>query len=323
MCLISTEINKVSDTKIFVSPSSDKKRQLTIYGNKVDNISNGNAMVLPVPLPETLQFHNLSNYKDFFEDCFKCFSQPMLKSLSYSLNSIKEAEGLEVFNVGSYLVSVAKNLDQLDKLNTKVFVLSPGLKSVLEMFYYQPYWGFIICKLAPGNNDYHPFAYSHDIISQKIYIPTRHFHTTPNFNSVNTWELGTRHGFETNRFMSNRWDESNIDKSPMFSSNISMKTTPDAYGWTNGKPNKGKFNDPVKEESNGYSEIADDWSHDIYFFNINPYGNKNLKNMNSSSSEWDNRTLPKLGLIDFPFSKCMSFEKIKITGTHPNIDLVF
>ena len=49
MCLISTEIQNVSKTKILVAPNFDKTRQLTVYSNFVNNISESNAMVLPVP----------------------------------------------------------------------------------------------------------------------------------------------------------------------------------------------------------------------------------------------------------------------------------
>lgn len=338
MCLISTEINKVSNTKIFCAASNDKNRQLIIYSNEIDNISNGNAMILPVPLPQTLKFHDLSNYKNFFDDCEACFYKPT-KSLSFSANSIDRAENLPIFKVGSYLVSVAQNLDQLNQVNGKVFILSDGLKKVLSMYYYQPYWGFIICKLGPGNNNYHPFGYSHQIIQNKIYVPTRHYHEKPDINDVNNWGLGLRLGLDgSNPISSSKWDESNIDKSPMFSQNLAPSTTAESFGWIKDnssglKPNFVAKINPVKtmkqssdqkQSSNQFIESEiDDWSHDIYFYNINPYINQALKTMNSSKYEWDNKSIPELRKIDFPFGKPISFEKIKITGTHPNIDIVF
>jgi hypothetical protein len=63
-------------------------------------------------------------------------------------------------------------------------------KNTLSMFYYQPYWGFIICKLSTGPELYHPFGYSHQIIDNKIYIPTRHFHRQPKWEEINSWALG-------------------------------------------------------------------------------------------------------------------------------------
>ncbi len=324
MCMISTEINSVSDTKLFCAVSANGQRQITVYSNKVDNISDGNAMILPVPLPHTLQFHNLASYPDFFADCKACFSIPM-KSLSYNSRQIDEAEGLVVFKVGSYLVSVAKNLQQLDLINGKVFKLSPELKEILSMYYYQPYWGFIICRLDKGSHLYHPFAYSHDVIDGKIYVPTRHYHKTVDWTEPNYWDLGLRIGFDAmNPISSKKFNESNIDKSPMFSHGLSDTTTPESFGLFNGGKKSGKINkdfDKKQEKSN--NDMADDWNHEIYLYNINPYSNKHMRRMNESGDEWDNNSIPNITKINFPFGKCRSFEKIVINGTHPNIDLVF
>ncbi len=324
MCMISTEVNNVSDTKIFCAPNANGSRQITIYSNKVDNISKGNAMVLPVPNPESLQFHDLSRYQEFFDDCKSCFTT---ENRSYSLNykSIDSAENLSVFKVGSYLVSVARNLQQVEMADKKIFILSPELKEVLSMYYYQPYWGFIICRLEHGTQDYHPFAYSHNIIGGKIYVPTRHFHKTIDWTQPNYWDLGLRIGFDAmNPISSKKWNESNIDKSPMFTQGFSNNTTPETFGWFGNGKKSGKINKDFEQENKSKSnEIADDWSHEIYLYNINPYTNKFMRKMNSSEYIWDNSSIPNITKINFPFGKCSNFEKIIINGTHPNIDLVF
>ncbi len=325
MCLISTEINQVSNTQIFIAPSADKTRQITIYANEVDNISNGNAMVLPVPLPDTLRFHDLSNYKEFFDDCKDCFINIKDGLKSYNLRSLNMAEGLEVFRVGSYYVSVAKNLGQLEQVNNKVFKLSDGLKKVLDTYYYQPYWGFIICKLASGKHNYHPFAYSHQIIQNKIYVPTRHYHEQLDINNTDNWNLGLRLGLDNSNPISiNKWDENNIDKSPMFSQSLSSSNTAEAYGWMGKKVPVKQTNTKTKNKiPDPFSETADDWFHSIYFYNINPYVFKPFRTMNSSNYEWNSNSLPELSKINFPFAKCVSFEKIIIKGEHPNIDIAF
>ncbi len=111
----------------------------------------------------------------------------------------------------------------------------------------------------------------------------------------------------------------------MFSHGVSTNTTPDTYGWLGGtgKPS-GKINkdmdNTIKPKSN---DIADDWSHEIYFYNINPFSNKFIRKMDSSEYSWDNQSIPDIRKINFPFGKCKSFEKVVIIGTHPNIDLVF
>lgn len=235
MCLISTEIESVSNTKILVAPNSDNTRQLIVYSNYINNVSESNAMVLPVPFPKTIQFIDLSKYKDLFEDCAKCFYNPNenLGMRSFSTNSYgtKNVKSLEVFNVGSYKVSVAINMEQISRVDTKIFKLSPGLRQTLETFYHQPYWGFIICKLNSGSESYHPFAYSHQIIDSKIYIPTRHYHQQVQWSDNNTWALGTHLNPKENPLNIKSWTNDNINMSPMFRTQEFGQTGPEANGW--------------------------------------------------------------------------------------------
>lgn len=145
--MISNEILKVSKTKILVGLNYNKTKQIIIYSNFIDNLSESNAMILPVPLPETVEFINLSKYENLFEDCEKCFynNTRSTRKCDSSSNNI-----LEIFNVGSYKVSLAKNLKEINNVNSNIFKLSKGLKKILEKYYYQEYWGFIICKLDEG-----------------------------------------------------------------------------------------------------------------------------------------------------------------------------
>ena len=387
MCMISNEIESVSNTKILVAPNHDKTIQLTVYSNYVSNVSESNAMVLPVPLPQTLQFIDLSNYVNLFEDCAKCFYNPYKsKSLSFSTNSVntKDDKQLDVFNVGSYKVSVAMNLEQIGKVDSRVFKLSPGLNQVLNTFYYQPYWGFVICKLNSGPESYHPLAYSHQIIDNKIYIPTRHYHQEVEWTNVNQWALGTHLDPKHNPLNMQNWTEDNINQSPMFRTNQFGRTSADVNGWVNmvegmSSDNIGiyssnqfdtpksrfddsqtqtqtisqfdsnsiarmssrydnlrKLNDSNYSKSNKYTQqkqqttksnidyknIADDWSHSIYLLNLNPNLNPQIKHMNSSKEIWDQQTLFDPEKINFDFGYCDGFTKLKIEGTHPNIDLV-
>lgn len=360
MCLISTEIQKVSKTKILVAPNFNKTKQLVVYSNFVNNISDSNAMVLPVPNPNSVQFINLSNYVDLFEDCAGCFYNPyQTKSAvltnSYSFNS-RDDKPLEVFNVGSYQVSLAKNLDQINKVDSRVFTLSDGLKKILDLYYYQDYWGFIICKLTKGPESYHPFGYSHDIIDNKIYIPTRHYHQEVKWSDVNEWALGLPIDPKQNPFSLSTWNDSNIDNSPMFRAEQFGKTAPEVNGWI-GFNNKFDDLDPFssnrlakmsskadnlrklnnsnyKTKPNFYSgqnsssnehfykNIADDWSHSIYLLNLNPNSNEQIKQMNSCREIWDKTSLFDPEKMNFNFGYCNNFVKLQIDGTHPNIDLV-
>ena len=277
MCLISTEIEKVSNTKILVSPNYNLTRQLTVYSNFVNNLTESNAMVLPVPLPKSIQFIDLSGYKNIFEDCASCFYNPNAsKSLNFSSNSYGlrgvDSTPLEVFNVGSYKVSLAMNLEQISRVDSRVFELSEGLANTLSMFYYQPYWGFIICKLDLGAETYHPFAYSHDIIDKKVYIPTRHYHQEVAWSDANAWALGLPIDPKHNPLNSSgNWNENNIDNSPMFRVEQFGLTGPEANGW---QSTWDKIN------GNGNARRGDG--------NANPYPNPNSNNLAKMSSRYDN-----------------------------------
>lgn len=414
MCMISTEIESVSKTKIMVAPNHNNTRQLTVYSNHVANVSNSNAMVLPVPLPQTLQFIDLSEYKDLFEDCAKCFYNPhKMYSLNLSTNSYSMSDSmpLKVFNVGSYQVSLAMNLEQISRVDSRVFELSPGLEQTLQTFYYDKYWGFIICKLNLGPESYHPLAYSHQIIDNKIYIPTRHYHQEVKWADANKWALGTHLDPKQNPLNARNWNENNIDASPMFRTEKLGPASPEANGWgnlvggevegeggLNGWANivkesnlddmsfysSNQFKTPVSRFESGFSSgsnlsqseaqyesnsiarmssrydnlkklnnnkhhsppqsshrssqsssqsspqsssltyknIADDWSHSIYLMNLNPGLNKHIVQMNSCKEIWDRKTLFDPEKINFNFGRCDNFEKIKIEGSYPNIDLV-
>ena len=298
--MISTEIQQVSKTKILVSPDSTGSRQLIIYSNYINNISESNAMVLPVPLPHTIKFINLSEYSDLFDDCAKCFYNPSRsKSLNWSTNSFNTREDnspLEVFNVGSYQVSMAMNLDQISRVDQKIFVLSPGLKQTLSMFYYQPYWGFIICKLGSGPELYHPFGYSHEIIDNKIYIPTRHYHQQPKWTDVNSWALGMPIDPKQNPLNMLNWNSDNIDNSPMFRIEQFDKTTADTYGWMNQTNNKyaKKSSYNMKSEPEPESEF-DSISNSNSIAKMSSRIN-NLKKLNEQNHNYNNNSLNAINL---------------------------
>lgn len=281
--MISNPIEKISDTKILVCANNDKTEQMIVYSNFVDNSNNFNAMVLPVPLAHSVKFIDLTHYTDIFVDCENCFDRQIPKSsaLFSNLSANYSNTPLKVFNVGSYKVSLAMNLNDLKYVDSNVFILSPGLDKILKTYYYQPYWGFIICKLASGPENYHPFAYTHEIIDGKIFVPTRHYHQEANqFNF-----LGLQ-GYNEDLYL--------------IASNFMENTL-------------------------GINTYANDWSHDIYFYNINPYLNKNVNKMRSTILyEWKKNKLFDCNKIgeNFNFGECEIFEKIKIQGNQPNIDLI-
>jgi hypothetical protein len=155
MCIFIGDIKDVSETKLFVSASAGGSRQLVVYTNGVDNESSGNAMILPVPHPETVKFIDMQHYKNFFDDCEKPFIG-------------HHSSCMDVINFGSYQVSLARSLDALKQ----VLDLKPECHQLLSAAYSEPYWGFIICRISTGHKRYHPFAYEHKILGSNIFIPT-------------------------------------------------------------------------------------------------------------------------------------------------------
>lgn len=206
MCIIN-EPAEVTNTEILVSPNFDNTRQLTVYANKVQTQFVNNAMILPVPYPRTVKLHDLSQYRDIFEDCSKCFSSPLMRqSFANSVlnDSMKSRNILEVYRCGSYQVSVVPSHNDFDLLNRNYFQLNPLVGSILKK-YYNSNFGFIVCKLREGSEEkYHPLAYSHQIYKNNLmFVPTRHHHSDyeekrshydHNIYSINTKSLcGSEH----------------------------------------------------------------------------------------------------------------------------------
>jgi hypothetical protein len=212
MCIISKPVEKVSQTKILVGPDKKLQNQITIYSNQVNNISNSNAMILPTPHPSTVKFIDLSKYKDLFIDIDKVFYKEEKQSTNNLRSSYsKNSSTLQVFNVGSYKVSLAMNIEDLHKVDKNEFELSTGCYDLLKSSY-ESTFGFIICKLAKGSEYYHPFGYSHKLINPKqLFIPTKHYHDNK---------------------ISFIYDSSNIDSYPMFSIFTPLKSQDEADDWS-------------------------------------------------------------------------------------------
>lgn len=157
------------------------------------------------------------------------------------------------------------------------------------------FFGFIICKLNSGKEKYHPLAYSHKIIDSKIFIPTKHYHQEVKDNQF---------------FQGSYYDP----RQNIFNQNYSLLNN------TNSSYISNNQNFPNTKSLN--NEYADDWSHSIYLYNINANNNKIIKNMNLNNKIWNKKSVFNRKKINFEFGKCNNFEKIKINGNHPNIDLI-
>jgi len=137
-------------------------------------------------------------------------------------------------------------------------------------------------------------GYSHNIIDNKIFIPTRHYHQENKLISFNNLDFALPFQY-SNNFMENNYAAVN---------------------------NYNEINNLPMHITNNNEEIADDWSHVIYFFNINPYIVKKINEMKKLNYIHYKEIMFDYTKINFNFGECENFEKIQILGRHPNIDLI-
>jgi hypothetical protein len=145
MCIFNLKVLKVKNTKIFVSKLTNSK-QITIYANEVElslfEETPRNAMILPVfsKEEEEIELINLENYENLFDDLGKLFPiQNTFGSFSTFSNDF-----LKVMEVGSYSVSIAQNIEELKKINPKIFKLSENVDKILSK-HYKKNFKFIVC----------------------------------------------------------------------------------------------------------------------------------------------------------------------------------
>jgi len=191
MCIINHPVDKVADTALFAAKlfplnvdGNLVPQQLTIYSNEVATKTD-NQMILPFPLvdgiPEDLQvtLYDISSISkvDFLQALNKMFY------ISNRSRSKSKARSLPVVEVGSYLVTKCFSIDDLSRVDESVFVLSSGVKTLLEANYSAGF-GFLVCKLkqtaaSESSFQYEPFAYSHclsEASANCLFLPTKHFH---------------------------------------------------------------------------------------------------------------------------------------------------
>jgi len=90
--------------------------------------------------------------------------------------SAEPRKTLEVISHGSYLVSIAPQLEDLLRLNTSIFELTPELYHFFGNHYNREF-SFLCCVLKEGSKGYEPLCYSHPLHSSgKLFVPTLHYH---------------------------------------------------------------------------------------------------------------------------------------------------
>jgi hypothetical protein len=179
MCIILGEVHRVSKTKLFVLANKEKTRQMTFYSNVVGT-PDENMMVLPVPGNGQIELHRIHYDKMFYDletSVSKIHRDPPLHYLTRSLSaSASPRETLQVFHHGSYLVSIAPQLEDLYRLDTTIFDMTSKLFQFFAKHYNREF-SYICCVLKPGTKEYEPLCYSHPLHSSgKLFVPTLHYH---------------------------------------------------------------------------------------------------------------------------------------------------
>lgn len=172
---------KLSGTRILVIAGTNGQ-QLTVYQNSADTETK-NAMILPVPTTRGLKLVDMTNYKDIFSKLSKYF--PNLSRSAYKGISLNSSDTLKVHKVGSYQASIVDSLDDFARIDSS-FRLNLNVGEILKTHY--PAFGFIVCQLVEGENDYEPFAYTHQIIDGKVFTPTRHYHGEGPPETTSDWD---------------------------------------------------------------------------------------------------------------------------------------
>lgn len=196
MCIILGQVHSVTQTKLFVLPNKDKSRQMTFYSNAVSTPKE-NMMILPVPggaagdgETSTIELHSIK-YKTMFHDLKRSVRSiyeeraPNYLTRSFSASASISRDTLEIIAHGSYLVSIAPTIEDLLRLDTNVFHLTPELFTFFANNYSREF-SYLCCVLKKGSEAYEPLCYSHPLHSSgKLFVPTLHYHVHEN-DSVHT-----------------------------------------------------------------------------------------------------------------------------------------
>ena len=173
MCIFSTRISSVANTRIFAR-SSIGGRQFLVYSMQYAANSDL-AMILPLPVPalpseDSVRFIDLSGYPDFFVDMAKGFL--VAKSLSVTAQRASKST-LKIHDVGSFEASFVPHLQDFVRLDSR-FRLPEQVWEQLPQ--YNDY-AFAVFKLKAGAKNVHPMAFEFPRRNtQELFYPTVHVH---------------------------------------------------------------------------------------------------------------------------------------------------
>lgn len=267
MCIVVEEAD-VYATNIFVAPDTKKERQIVVYSNTVDTSFEKNLMVLAVPNPETVDFVDLSEYPEFFEDISKYFKRHEVRTRSvyksYGSNGSEsfDCDEPHVHEVGNFLASICKKISDLKKINSNTFgKIGDDALEFITSKYSNTGHGFVVCKLKKGNNNYHPFAYTHKI-SSKLFVPTMHYHGDEKKRTEQ--ELKKRKEYNENGI------KNELKSFEFFKKVNGTFFSDDEY--------KKKLNNILNKYKNDEIDLRYEWGHNIFIVN-NEHDNNYVKKL--------------------------------------------
>lgn len=175
MCIFSTLVSSVADTKIFARSSTGEK-QFLVYSMQYEAGSDL-AMILPLPTPispaeDAVRFVDLSNYSHFFLDLQKGFPQPQTRMATFS-GPVLSKSILQVHDVGSFEASFVAHRTDFVRLDSR-FRLPDNVWDQLPL--YDDY-AFAVFKLKAGARSVHPMAFEFPRRNvNELFFPTVHVH---------------------------------------------------------------------------------------------------------------------------------------------------
>lgn len=218
MCIIASEVNDVSQTKIIsfnVGYSYDNGKtivpsQLVIYSADIDNIKQSNAIILPVYNPT----HNtnliipldLSKLPKIFKSVDNIFKRWFIPQMTFSnatnSSGYEKKNYLEVKKAGNYKYSILNTANDFDRINPNELSVSQHARTVIN--YHSNEYSFIVYQFAGmGKIEVEPFGYLSPLgQSESMIIPTTHGHPhqqtdmTNFFNRIPDFRFNAKNEFE-------------------------------------------------------------------------------------------------------------------------------
>lgn len=176
MCMFAGPVETVAKTRIYVGLDPEGGTQFTAYQMQVDLGGVANAMILAVPAAANdITLYDLSNCPDLFDKLENIFPRQRSRGMKMSKSLDGLTRSLVVHKIGSYDVSIAPTVADIDRANPEVFTLAPDVATMLDRVYPTGF-AFLICQLRV-DGEIHPLGYSAPAPSPgMMFVPTRHEH---------------------------------------------------------------------------------------------------------------------------------------------------